>query len=364
MSQRRRPRTRMTPRTRQFLYLLVLVLVATSGAHGQEAGWERYSAENFTLGEKESIQLRVEYEQIPVRSFKLVVDGGDRKCDLSVLRVLGEELLYYKTAESRHELEVPWGLGEEIILVMTNRDDRGGFVVELMGPPRDQNQASYSYHVNRALEYYAAGRRLAAEEACRQALVVDPADGVAKVLLAGFLKDRNFFDKAAVLVEEALEDDLSPEMRQLALDMRAQLAELRAPLDPAVREGVERTEEHLEAGEFSEALLLCDGLLAGDLELDGVAKSRLEMMRGQALVGLERNFEAIDAYTRSLQLNRSRAFEAIIYFHMGNLYLDMENLKQAEGAFTIALQHGLPSGLDVQARESLGRITRMLNEDR
>jgi len=348
----------------QFLFPLVITAMFVPFVQAQEAGWERYSAENFTLGPKEAIQLRVLYDQIPVRAFKLVVDGGDQKCDLTVLRVQGEELLYFKTGESRHEVEVPWGEGEEVILAITNRDVKSGFVVELMGPPKNQVHASYSYHVNLALEYYAAGRRLAAEDACRAALLTDPDDGVAKVLLAGFLKDRNFFAKAAVLVEDALDDDLSPEMRQLALDMRAQLAELRAPLAPAVREGVDHAQELLGAKKFNEALVVCDGLLAGDLELDGSAKSRLEMIRGQALVGLERNFEAIDAYTRSLQLNRSRAFEAIIYFHMGNLYLGMGNLRQAEGAYTIALQYGLPSGLDVQARESLGMITRQLNEDR
>ena len=36
-------------------------------------------------------------------------------CDLTVLRVKGEELLYYKTNESRHEVDVPWGIGEELI---------------------------------------------------------------------------------------------------------------------------------------------------------------------------------------------------------------------------------------------------------
>ena len=319
-----------------FLYLAVVVAAGILGMPGtspaQAAAWESYTSENFTLAPRESFQLRIVYEQIPVRAWQLVVDGGDQNCDLSVLRVNGEELLYYKTDESRHEVEVPWGIGEELIVAITNREHQGGFVVHLMGPPKDQTHASYSYHVNRALEYYASGRRLAAEDACRSALLEDPGDGVAKVLLAGFLRDRNFFDKAAALVEEALADDLSPEMHQLALDMRADLAELRAPLEPAIQEGVDRAEDLLTDGKADQALVLCDGLLAGDLELDGPAKSRIEAMRGQALDQLGRNFEAIDAYTRALQHNRNRAFEAIIYFHMGKLYLDMDNLKKAEGA--------------------------------
>jgi tetratricopeptide (TPR) repeat protein len=237
-------------------------------------------------------------------------------------------------------------------------------VVELLGPPRDQVHAAYNYDVNRALEYYAAGRRLDAEESCRRALEADESDGVAKVLLAGFLRDRNFFDKAAALVEQSLADELTDEMRQLALDMRAELAELRAPLPAAVREGVERAEKLLLEGDDDKALVVCDGLLAGDLELDGAAKSRLQMMRGQALAGLDRNFEAVDAYTRALQLSRNRAFEAVIYFHMGGLYMAMGNARQAEGAFTIALQYGLPSGLDVRARDALQKIDREQPDDR
>lgn len=346
-----------------FLFLASLVAAVSPAA--EDLDWERYSSESFTLVPREGFQFRVSYDQIPVRSFKLVVTGNaDNLCDLSVLRVNGEELLYYKIKESRHEVEVPWGEGEELLVQLTNREIQANFVVELLGPRRDQVYASYSYHVNRALEFYASGRRLAAEDACRQALEQDPADGVAKVLLAGFLRDRNFFAKAATLVEQALEDDLTPEMRQLALDMRAELADLRAPLAPAVREGVAQADDLLAAGDFDQALVVADGLLAGDLELDGPAKSRLQAIRGRSLDGLGRNFEAIDAFTLALQMNRSRAFEAVIYFHMGNLYLDMDNLRQAEGAFTIALQNGLPSGLDVQARESLRQVNAQLSNER
>ena len=94
------------------------------------------------------------------------------------------------------------------------------------------------------------------------------------------------------------------------------------------------------------------------------AKSRLHLLRGRALAGLDRNFEALDAFTSALQLNRSKADEAIIYFHMGRLYYAMANLEQARGAYTMALQIGLPSGLDVQAREDLQEIDRVLNRQR
>ncbi len=58
------------------------------------------------------------------------------------------------------------------------------------------------------------------------------------------------------------------------------------------------------------------------------------------------------------------SLQAIIYFHMGVLYQQMDNLKQAEGAYTIALKYGLPVGLDLQARESLTSIQDQFNQER
>ena len=49
---------------------------------------------------------------------------------------------------------------------------------------------------------------------------------------------------------------------------------------------------------------------------------------------------------------------------MGRLFYGMGNLGQAQGAFTIALQNRLPSGLDVQAREMLMDIENQLNDQR
>ncbi len=94
------------------------------------------------------------------------------------------------------------------------------------------------------------------------------------------------------------------------------------------------------------------------------AKSRLQQLRGRALADLDRNFEALDAFTAALQLCRSRGEEAVIYQLMGRLYLGMDNLQQAQGAYTMALQIGLPSGLDLQAREDLKTIDRLLGKQR
>ena len=359
---------------RTVLAVVLALLAGLAGRHEAAAqaadqshdagGWEVWKSVSYTLDAKASFQFRIKYDDIPVRAWKLVVDGGDELCDLSVLRVKGEELLYYKNSESNHSVLVPWGRGEEIIAVLTNRDRQASFTVNLLGPPRDQTLASYSYGVNRSLEAYAAGRRLLAEEYAREALKDDPDDAVAKVLLAGFRRDGHFYEEASELVEEALAGDLPPEMQELAASLRVELQELQAPLPGPVRDGVISAEQALGAAEYQRALEVCDDLLSGKLELRPESRARLHLLRGQALVGLDRSFEAIDAYTAALNFNRSKATEGIIYFHMGKLFQKMDNLTQAEGAFTMALQNGLPSGLQVQAREALRQVNQRLNEER
>lgn len=340
-------------------------LLLTAGAAMAVNGvYESWKSESFTLIPRESFQLKVNYEQIQVRNWKLVVDGGDQNCDVHVLRLKDESLIYQLNDQRHHEVVIPWGEGEEVSIVITNRNVKGAFVVSLMGPPRDQVHASYSYHVNRALDKFGGGQRLAAEDECRKALIENPDDGVAKVLLAGFLRDRNYFDRASTLVDEALSGELPDGMRKIAESMRRELVALRAPLPLPVRNGVMEVEQLLIDEEAEQALTVCDKLLDGDLELDAHSRSRLMTLRGQALDQLGRNYESLDAFTQALQLNRNKAAEGIIYFHMGRLFFKMENLLQAEGAFTMALQSGLPSGLNVVARESLLTIENQLSDQR
>ena len=344
------------PRSRALLPALLLALTLAAALPGPAAAqlnWEAYKSEVSTLRPRESFQFRVAFDQIQVRSWKLVVDGGQDRCDVNVLRLHDESLLYFKTDEARHEVLVPWGRGEEVIIVVTNRDRQATFTITLLGPPRDQVHAAYGYHVNRALEAFAAGRRLEAEAACRSALLEDPRDGVAKVLLAGFMRDGQYLDQAAALVEEALGDELPGDMRTLALDLRADLRRLRAPLPAPVRQGMDQGEAELADGKPAAALVTCTRLLDSGLEFDATARAALLTMKGRALAGLERNFEAIDAFTQALALWRDRGDAAVVYFHMGRLYAAMDNAAQAEGAYAMALQGGLPSGLALQAREAL-----------
>ncbi len=342
-------------RTFHAAVVLLAVLALQPAAARAQYRWETWHTETFTLEPDESFQFRVSFDDIQVRSWMLVVDGQDHNCDLSVLRVKGESLLYYRTDESRHEVRVPWGRGEELIVVLTNRRDKATFTVQFLGPPRDQVHAAYSYHVNRALEAFASGRRLDAQKQCELALREDDTDGVAKVLLASFLREGHYYTRAAALVEEALAGELPPEMRRLAQDLQSELVVLRAPLDPRIRARLDRIDNLLTSGKGGEALAVCDETL-GMSGLTVRAKSRLYLLRGRALDMQARDFEAVDAFTSALGLARSKAEEAVIYFHMGRLYRKMGNTDQARGAFTIALQEGLPSGLDLQARENLKAI--------
>jgi hypothetical protein len=353
--------------------LILLIVLWAGGAIGLSFGgaaraenvdhpatWEAWTSESYSLRARESFQMRVDFEDMPVRRWKLTVEGGDRNCDLSLLRVKGEELLYFKTDESRHAFSIPWGQGEELLAVLTNREIPGSFVVTLWGPPRKQVTAAYSYHVNRALEDFAGGQRLAAEDQCRLALKANPDDVVAKVLFAGFQRDRQAYDQAAALVDEALAGPLPEDMRTLAESMRAELVQLRAPLPAPVRRGVNEAEELIGQGNGAAALDVCERLLDGALTLEGPSRSRILSLKGQALELEGRNFEAVDAFTHALNFDRSHESQAIIFFHMGRLFRGMENLAQAQGAFTIALQHGLPSALDMQARELLKDVESQL----
>ena len=332
-------------------------LAAPVAAAPSDSSWAEWAAQPYQLHAGESVQLRFSFDEIPVRSWRLVVDGEPRRCDLLVTRVKEETSIYWRRGESHHDVTIPWGRGEAIVAVLT-APDGGIFTVRCMGPPRDAAPVPYSYEVNRALEAYAAGKLLEAERHCEEALARDSGDGVARVLLAGFLRERHFYQRAMELIEAALAGDLPPDMRQLAEQLQQELAQLQSPLPPALRKGLEDAESRLASGDAAGALELTKRLLADYGGVQPEALSRLHLLRGRTLHALNRNFEAIDAYTKALTASRSRESEAIIYFHMGRLFLDMENLDQAEGAFAIARRYGLPPGLDLQAAEAQDRISR------
>ncbi len=321
--------------------------------------WSVRYEETYKLQQRESIQFRVPYSRIPVRSWRLVVESnGNILSDLHVLRLADESLLYFETYESHHAVNIPWGSGEEIAVVLTAGRHGGLYTITFLGPPAETAPVSYSYRVNRALEAYAVGNRLGAEELCRDALREDPSDGVARVMLAGFLRDRHFYDQATVLLEEAMAGDLPAEMQELAVQLSKELKQLRVPLAPEVEAALATAARQLEEGQAAAAVATCDHLLAEREQLTAEARSRALQCRGQGLHSLGRHFEAVDAYTRALTVTRSRDAQAVIYFHMAQLFVDMDNPNQAEGAFNIAIQYGLPPGLELQAAETLRQLPR------
>jgi tetratricopeptide (TPR) repeat protein len=294
-----------------------------------------------------------------VRAWRLVVDSaGHTLSDVTVLRLRNESLLYFETDESHHDVDVPWGRNEEISVVLTAARDGGLYTVTFLGPPRQNAPASYSYKVNRALEAFATGDGVAAERLCEEALREDSQDAVARVLLAGFLRDRHFYDRAALLIEEALALDLPPDMRNLANQLSEEISRLQTPVEPAIQNELEQIESQLAAGDAAAAVATCDAILSRRESLSAEARSEILQKRGGALHALGRHFEAIDSFTQALTITRSREDQAIIYFRMAQLFLDMDNRAQAEGAFNIALQYGLPPGLEQQALEALRQLTR------
>jgi tetratricopeptide (TPR) repeat protein len=303
------------------------------------------------------MHIQVNFDQIPVRAWRLVVDGNQIQSDLHVLRLKNESLLYFEADESYHEVDIPWGRGEVISIVLTAGRHGGSYTVTFLGPPREAVVASYSYRVNRALEAYAVGKRIEAEELCQEALQEDPTDGAARVMLAGFLRDRHFYERAATLIAEALAQELPDDMRELALQLSEELDRLQAPLSPTVRAGLEAAENQLAAGDPAATVATCDGLLTGTEDLSTEARSLILQSRARALHQLGRHFEAVDTYTRALTVTRSREDQAVIYFYMAQLFVDMGNVTQAEGAFNIARQYGLPPGLELQAAEAVRQIT-------
>lgn len=339
----------------------LLLAAALSGGPVADCGagaltWETWGTETCQLGAGESFQFQVTYDQIPVRSWRLMVEGDYVLSDLHILRLKDESLLYYVREESRHEALIPWGKGEEILVVLTASGNGGVYTVNFLGPPAGTAPASFSYLVNRALEAYAAGKRLDAEQLCQAALDEDPTDSVARVMLAGFLRDRHFYERAHEMVLAALAEELPEDMRNLAVQLAGELEQLRAPLPPQVRQGLADAEKRLGADDAEGALAICDNLLAARGDLGTEALSRVLQQRGQALHKLDRSFEAVDAFTQALTAARSREVQAIIYFRMGQLFLDMDNPAQAAGAFSVARKYGLPAGLDLQAADRLKEI--------
>lgn len=204
--------------------LALALLVASAPAVQPPPGLVVWGTETYTLEAGESLQFHVDFEQIPVRRWLLLIEGDVRRSHLNLRRAADGRLVYDQRNESRHQVEIPWGAGESLSGVLTAARDGGAFAISLWGPPRDQYLQAYGYEVNRALESLAAGDRGAALAHLQAAQRDDPADPVARTLLQGLGAGGTLSDAPTLFA------DAAPDSATIArtADLRARVAILRA----------------------------------------------------------------------------------------------------------------------------------------
>ncbi|MBT4291342.1 hypothetical protein HOD41_01515 [bacterium] len=297
--------------------LVVLLFAAPLFASAPQEVW---GTETYNLEAGESFQFRIDSDDVQLRNWILEVDGDLALCDLHILRMNNGALLYAGRNESCHRVEIPWGIGEEISVVLTADTRRGGlYTVRFFGPPRDSAPAFYSYKVNRALDAYTGGRNIEAEELCRDALRDNPNDAEALVLLAGFLRDKNELLHARELIEQSLVKGLSKSMEPLARQLLVQLNEM--------------------VGKSSTAEMM--------------------IQEGKLLRSIGKYYQAVDKYLAALTLTMPKSERAVIYFNMGELFAEMGNDIQAITAFKLAIKEGLDEQLNADANKILDSLEKV-----
>lgn len=164
------------------IFLAGCLLIGQAGAVSPPGGMVRWGEQSYRLEAGASTSLRVDFAQIPVRRWVLILESDGTPCHLNVRRVADGSLLYDERDLVEHEVDVPWGTGESLSAVIRNGRRAGVFAVSIWGPPRDGYLRSYGYDVNRALESLAAGDRARAQEHLLSAMSATPRDTVAAML--------------------------------------------------------------------------------------------------------------------------------------------------------------------------------------
>ena len=262
--------------------LLGLLVVLPALASTAPPGLVTWGDEAYRLSGGESTSFRVEFDEIPVRRWVLLVESDGAVSHLNVRRSTDGSLLFDARDERYHQVEVPWGQGESLSAVLT-ADGRGGvYRVSIWGPPPENYLQSYSYEVNRALEAMLRDDLKEAGNHLLAALRADPDDDVASLLLTGI--DQGLVPSAlGPGVENELADD-----------------------DPATRRRV------------TEVRRLAAGLRDG-----------------------ERYYEALEALQGVLRQARSADIRAEILADLADVFLDLDNEAQARNAVAIATRLGL-----------------------
>lgn len=267
-------------------YLLItgLLLAAAPGWAGwAPPGLVSWGDRSYRLAAGEATTFTIDFDQIPVRRWVLLVEGDIAPSHLNVRRMADGRLVFDQRSERRHEVDVPWGQGEQLSVVLTAGRQGGVYRVSVWGPPPDAYLRAYGYEVNRALESMTRGDLRQARHHLLVALREDPDDSIATLLLAGLDAGRG----SAVV----------------------------APPDP-------------DAGEVS------DGP-ATAARVAGVRE------RVAALRKAERYYEAVEALQGELGRPQSLSARVELLVDLVNVMLDLGNTAQAEQALMAAVNFGL-----------------------
>ncbi|MBU0743435.1 hypothetical protein KKG45_02350 [bacterium] len=334
--------------------LIALSLAALTVRAGVPEGlWVAWGTETYNLEPGESVQFRVEFDDIPLRAWILTVEGDQRLCDLNVLRLGNNQLVYQKHDESRHSVRIPWGTGEAVAVTVTADTSVGGlFTIKFLGPPADQAERAYGDKINRALEHLEAGSDSGAEVLLRDVIREDGDEvGLAALLLAGLLKDRGELDRAVAMLDLALHYELPEGFAEVEKRLHAHLAAATRSVPPELREA----DRLLAAGDPDAVVAHCERWLESLAQDESRAWERCEALRriGRAHQERGRQVRAMEALNSALREAREPGQKALVFHRLGLLLLDMGNADQARRALEAARELGLPPDLNANAEDLL-----------
>jgi len=334
------------------LAALLLPAVAVAAGGVPEGLWTARAQETYLLRGGESVQFRVDYAQIPVRAWRLTVDGDQLRCHVNVLRLADGSLLYQQNGESHHEVRVPWGRGEAVAVTITADLSGGGvFTVKLLGPPPDETRQAYGYVMNRGLEALEDGDHARAAALFEAAAREGEDAAAAELMLAGLAKSRGEAEAAASHLDRALDHRLPPELADVERELRRQLDVVRVHGSPLLA----GADEMLAAGDTVRAERFCRRALAAP---DATAWTGSEAQRrlGRILRARGDRYGALEAYDAAVRAAADRGQKALGVFELARLHLDLANPDQARAALRLARELGLPGDLDREADALLRQL--------
>lgn len=334
--------------------VLSALLCAVAAAGVPEGLWTPRGSEVYNLEPGESTQFRIDFDQLPVRTWILSVDGGRLPCDLNVLRLEDGALLYQQHDESVHRVRIPWGRDETVSITLTaNRRAGGSYTVEFLAPPPEQTPLAYGYDLNRALEALEEGRADRARPHLRDAVVNEPRDaGVAYLLMANLARREGKLEQAAGLFDLAMDAGLPESLAHVEDELRAQLASVRHRLDPALIEA----DRLLADGDGDAAATRIGAYLDEDKDRSGWATCEALRRLGHAHQLAGRRVPAQDCLDQALAVAADRGQTALVYYRLADLQLEHGNRDQARRAFVAARDHGLPPDLRAEVEARLAEL--------